>query len=138
MGPEIMEEILSRKLSVRGNINIIPGAGCDDQHQWMSLADVARETGIDRTSIFARILSHDLIAIKSEGRWWIRIKSVTHLVESYRYGKLKTRTGKRWSSEDLDILTSNITHNQAAAMLDRSSRAVAVKRCKEGLCRAIK
>ncbi|MCG8640915.1 MAG: hypothetical protein MI862_14365, partial [Desulfobacterales bacterium] len=93
------ESAYNQGLTITGNPSFIPGCHNDDQGKWVDLARVVRETGIDRSTIIKRIKSGKLKGEKAGHRWHMRLKDYQKLVETYRYGKLQTRTGIWWTDE---------------------------------------
>ena len=116
--------------TITGNQSFIPGYYDDDQGKWVSVSRAAAETGIDRTSIIQRIKDGGLYGLKVNGRWIIRLSSYQKLVETYRYGKLKTNTGSWWTKEEKETLNSKLSHKEVAKKLKRSYNSVKVMRCK--------
>jgi len=125
-----IQQGLSIRKSCRGLLDSI-----DDRGQELALAECIRLTGIDRATWLAHIRKwrnwRKTCRKDEKGRWLLRLRSVQTVILKYRYGRLGTRTGKRWNDQELSVLALPVSHAEAAAALNRSYDSVKVKRCKE-------
>ena len=125
------DEYIEQGLSIHKGLLTLPDS-IDDLGQEIPLAECIRLTGIDRATWLAHMRGWWGTCRKDKNcRWFLRLKSVQTMILNYRYGRLGTRTGKRWTPQEISGLALPVSHAEAAAALNRSYGSVKVKRCKE-------
>lgn len=117
-------------LTIKKSLNYIPGSGIDDQNKWVTVSYAVKHSGIDRSTFRKKIDDKEAIGCKINGVWCIRLKSFTKIIENYRYGTLRTRTGHWWTKQEKDILLSDFPIEYIMKLTNRSYRSIITKRSK--------
>ena len=125
-----VSEAVACGLRVKMDLHGITAMYDDDQFRWISVAEAECLTGIHRTTILERMNKAPHLTLKEGMRWYLRLKLLTRIVVTYRYGKLKTRNGRWWNEDELNILSGPLSHRVTACLLNRSYDAIKVKRSK--------
>lgn len=117
--------------------NWVPEMGYDDSNAYITVKEATKGTRIDGSHIRWLLARGIIQGTKVNGTWQIKLGSFSKWLEKqYKFREYidsSNRYGRSWTLDELQLLFTSATNDEIAEMIERSSEAIRMRRCKLGM-----